>query len=122
MAKLADLIQQATQPRSAPLGFASARTKPTPSMIVVAQIGDDWEAAAGAAVTAGASMILLSGSPKDAEVKAAAKAAGDSPCGLVPNDTTDLNSLRRHFSEPLPGTQAETPLVAMPCFRLPCAR
>ena len=94
MAKLADLIQRAWRPTSAPLGFASARTKATPSMIIVAQINAGWKAAASDAIAAGASVILLSGSPKENDIKAAAGAGAGSPCGLIANDAAKLDALR----------------------------
>lgn len=93
MAKLTDLIQQASLAKSAPLGFAARRTKATPSMIIVAQISKGWKAAADDAVAAGASVLLLSGDPKESDIKAATKAAADNPCGLIPADTTKLDAL-----------------------------
>lgn len=96
MAKLADLIQRASRPKSAPLGFASARTKAASSMIIVAQISADWTAAAGDAIAAGAAVVLLSGSPKEADVKAAAAAAADNPCGLIADDTAKLDTLGKN--------------------------
>ncbi len=96
MAKLADLIQRATRPKSAPLGFASARSKAAPSMIIVARIGEGWKAAAGDAIAAGASVILLSGSPDDADIKAAAEVAAGNPCGLIANDAAKLDALSEH--------------------------
>ena len=96
MAKLPDLIQRATRPTTAPLGFASARTKSTPSMIVVAQISAGWNAAASDAIAAGASVILLSGSPRETDIKAAAKAAAGNPCGLIPNDSAKLDTLSKN--------------------------
>jgi hypothetical protein len=96
MAKLVDLIQRASQPKSKPLGFASARSKPTPTMIVVAQVTDSWKAAAKDAVAAGTNVILLSGNPKDADIKAAGEAAGDSACGLIVDGTAKLDTLSKN--------------------------
>lgn len=96
MEKLADLIQRASRPKAAPLGFASARTKAAPSMIIVAQINAGWKAAASDAIAAGASVILLSGSPQEADVKSAAAAAADNPCGLIANDTAKLDALSKN--------------------------
>ncbi len=93
MAKLADLIQRASRPKSAPLGFASARTKPTPSMIVVAQVSADWKAAASKAIAAGAEVVLLSGSPTEADIKATAEVAADNPCGLIASPGATLDTL-----------------------------
>ena len=93
MAKLADLIQRASFSKSAPLGFAATRTKATPSMIIVAQISKGWKAAADDAVAAGASVLLLSGDPKESDLKAATNAAAGNPCGLIPADATKLDAL-----------------------------
>lgn len=96
MAKLPDLIQRATRPTTAPLGFASARTKAASSMIIVAQISAGWKAAAGDAIAAGAGVVLLSGSPKEADIKAAAAGAADNPCGLIADDTATLDTLGKN--------------------------
>ena len=63
MGKLADLIQRATRPAIAPLGFGTARSKPSPTMIVVAVIGAKWKDAVGKATSSGASAVLLTGGP-----------------------------------------------------------
>ncbi len=91
MGKLADLIQRATRPAIAPLGFGTARSKPSPTMIVVAVIGAKWKDAVGKATSSGASAVLLTGGPGESEMKAAAEAAGDKACGVVANDTTGLS-------------------------------
>ncbi len=90
MGKLADLIQRATRPAIAPLGFGTARSKPSPTMIVVAVIGAKWKDAVGDATSSGAAAVLLTGGPNENDMKAAAEAAGDSPCGVVANGTTGL--------------------------------
>ncbi len=90
MGKLADLIQRATRPAAAPLGFGTPRAKPAPTMIVVAVIGANWKGAVGEATSSGASAVLLTGGPSENEMKAAAEAAGDSPCGVVASDTAGL--------------------------------
>ncbi len=90
MDKLADLIQRATRPAVAPLGFGTARSKPSPTMIVVAVIDAKWKDAVGEATSSGAAAVLLTGGPNENDIKAAAAAAGDSACGVVANGTTGL--------------------------------
>ena len=93
MAKLADLIERTTRPAASPLGFATTRAKATPTMIIVAQIGEAWGATAGDATAAGAGVVLLSGNPNEADIKAATEAATDKPCGLIADDTAKLDAL-----------------------------
>ena len=90
MTKLADLIRRATRPAIAPLGFGTARSKPSPTMIVVAVIGAKWKDAVRDATSSGATAVLLTGGPTERDIKAAAAAAGDSACGVVANGTTGL--------------------------------
>lgn len=91
MGKLADLIQRATRPHIAPLGFGTARSKPSPTMIIVAVIGARWKDNVSEATSSGAAAVLLTGGPSENDMKAAAEAAGDSACGVVANGTTGLS-------------------------------
>lgn len=91
MGKLADLIQHATRPHIAPLGFGTARSKPSPTMIIVAVISAKWKDSVGEAVSSGAAVVLLTGGPSESDMKAAADAAGDSSCGVVANGATGLS-------------------------------
>jgi hypothetical protein len=93
MGKLADLIQRASKPASAPLGIGSARAKADPTMVTVAVAGKDWAKATAAAFDSGAAAVLLTGNPKDADIKAAAEAAGNKPCGVVVTDGGSVASL-----------------------------
>ena len=90
MGKLADLIQRATRPAIAPLGFGTARSKPSPTMIIVGVIDAKWKDVVRDATSSGATAVLLTGGPSENEMKAAAEAAGDSACGVVANGTTGL--------------------------------
>ena len=92
MGKLADLIQRATRPAAAPLGFGTPRAKPSPTMIVVAVIGAKWKDTVAGATSSGAAAILLTGGPSENDMQAAAEAAGDSPCGVIANGTAGLGA------------------------------
>ncbi len=92
MTKLADLIRSATRPAIAPLGFGTPRAKPSPTMIIVAMIGGNWKRGIGEATSSGASAVLLTGGPNETDIKAAAEAAGDSPCGVVANGSANLSA------------------------------
>ncbi len=92
MSKLTDLIQQATRPRATPLGFATARSEPAPTMLTVAVVSQGWKDAVSDAISAGAAAILLTDGPSNADIKAAVEAAGDAPVGLVA-DSSKLDGL-----------------------------
>lgn len=92
MGKLADLIQRAGKPETAPLGFASVRAKAEPSMITVAVIAKDYANATAAAVSSAAA-VLLAGKPSDSDLKAATEAAAGKPCGLSTSDAAAIANL-----------------------------
>ena len=93
MAKLADLIKRATKGEPAPLGFGSAREKPTASMVLVALAAKRWPQAASDAVAAGADALFLTGRPNEKEITEAIASAGDRPCGLLVAGDADLSPL-----------------------------
>ena len=93
MAKLADLIKRATKGEPAPLGFGSARQKPSASMVLVALAAKRWPQAASDAVAAGADALFLTGRPNEKEITEAIAAADGRPCGLLAADDADLSAL-----------------------------
>lgn len=93
MAKLADLIKRATKGEPAPLGFGSARQKPSASMVLVALAAKRWPQAASDAVAAGADALFLTGHPNQKDITEAIAAADGRPCGLLAADDADLSAL-----------------------------
>lgn len=95
MSKLADLIRRTTHVQPAPLGFAIASQKPRPTMLLVATLRERWSQAANA-VSAGADVLLLAGTPSEKDLAQAISAADGRPCGLQPPqvDADKLSQLR----------------------------
>lgn len=85
MGKLADLIQQATRPKAAKLGFATERSKPAPTMITVAVISKGGKDTVSEAISSGAAAVLLTSQPSADDIKAAVETAGDVPVGVAAN-------------------------------------
>ncbi|OGO50796.1 MAG: hypothetical protein A2148_03715 [Chloroflexi bacterium RBG_16_68_14] len=87
MSKLADLIRRATRGEPAPLGFGAGSRKTTPTMLLVALVGEHWARGATDAAAAGADALLLTGRPGDKELAEAISAAQGRPCGLLEPET-----------------------------------
>ncbi len=83
MSKLVDLIRRAARGEPAPLGFGIGPRKPTPTMLLVALVGERWARGVGDAVTAGADALVLTGRPSEKELTDAVSAAEGRPCGLL---------------------------------------
>jgi hypothetical protein len=82
MSKLADLLRHAMRAEPAPLGFGSSPGKAPSTMLLVALVGERWAGGVPEAVSAGADVLLLTGQPKEKELKEAVSAAEGRPCGL----------------------------------------
>ena len=96
MSKLADVIRRTTHIQPAPLGFATAIQKVRPTMLLVGTLRERWSQAADA-VSAGADVLLLAGTPNEKDVAQAVAAADGRPCGLQPPqvDADKLSHLRK---------------------------
>ena len=65
------------------MGFGSARSTPSPTMLLAGLVGEGWASTVADAAAAGADLFLLSGRPNEKELKEAISAAEDRPCGLL---------------------------------------
>lgn len=83
MSKLDELIRRATRGEPAPLGFGAGSRKTTPTMLLVALVGEHWARGVAEAVAAGADALVLAGRPSEKELAEAVSAAQGRPCGLL---------------------------------------
>ena len=111
MSKLTNLIRRVTRVEPAPMGFGSAARKPSPTMLLVALVGDHWTRTVGDAVGAGADALLLTGHPSEKELSEAVSAAEGRPCGLLagqasPEEASQLGKVGLDFLVLTPETPA----------------
>jgi hypothetical protein len=83
MSKLGDSIRKTMRVEAAPIGFRAIRRAKSPSLLVMALLDGDGKGRIAAATEKGAGAIVLRGAKPD-DVKAAAEAAGEIPCGVWP--------------------------------------
>lgn len=83
MPKLADLIQRATRAEPPPIGFASQRGKPPPTIVLVATVGRDWKKRVAEAFAAGADACLFTNRPGRNDIADAIAASDGRACGLA---------------------------------------
>jgi len=83
MSKLGDRIRKTMHVEAAPIGFRAVRPAKSPALLVTVLLDGDGKGKVAAAVEKGAGAIVLRGAEPD-DVKAAAEAAGEVPCGVWP--------------------------------------
>ena len=83
MTKLGDLLRRSSRLQPARMGFGSARSTASPTILLAGLVSEGWASAVADAAAAGADLFLLSGRPNEKELKEAVSAAEDRPCGLL---------------------------------------
>ncbi|MGB2694900.1 MAG: hypothetical protein WBD55_06885 [Dehalococcoidia bacterium] len=89
MTKLSALLRKTGRSEPAPFGFGSAPRKSSPTMLLVALIGERWQKGVADAAVAGADAFVLTGKPGDGELASAIGAADVRPCGLLLTQPAD---------------------------------
>lgn len=83
MSKLSNLIRRISRTEPAPLGFGSGPRKPSPTMLLVALVGERWSRSVADAAAAGADAFALTSKPSESDLTDAVSAAAGRPCGLI---------------------------------------
>lgn len=89
MTKLSTLLRKTGRTEPAPIGFGSGPRKSSPTMLLVALVGERWQKGVADAAGAGADAFVLTGKPSDSDLASAIDAADGRPCGLLLTQPTD---------------------------------